>query len=312
MLPESKDVFCFRCHGDSMNSEKVKAEGKLAVQTKLSNLQREFEKIYHHPIEKTGIHRYDEVLPENNASMLRHAECGDCHHHHFVKTNNKFAGVIGLNREGVTVESIKSEYELCFKCHSSSANLPADQINKAELFSVSNPSFHPVVTQGKNNFVPSLILPLTVSSIIKCTNCHNNDDPLGPKGPHGSNYRHLLIKNFTVNDVAESSSEYELCYSCHRRTSILGNESFKYHNIHISVVGTSCRTCHNPHGSSHNPHLIDFSSLSISPSSSGRLEFADFGVRSGECYLNCHGKNHNPAVYPSSTSSQSSRTPPRR
>jgi predicted CXXCH cytochrome family protein len=309
MLPESKDVFCFRCHGDNLNIEKVKNEGKLAIQIKLSDLQREFEKTYHHPIEKTGIHRYDETFPEKDTSKQRHAECGDCHHHHFVQKNNKFSGVIGLTREGVMVESIKSEYELCFKCHSYSANLPADQINKAELFNVSNASFHPVVTQGKNNFVPSLISPLTASSIIKCTNCHNNDDPLGPKGPHGSNYRHILAKNFSVNDGAESSFEYELCYSCHRRTSILGNESFKHHNLHISTAGASCRTCHNPHGSNQNTHLIDIAnSTSVSPSSSGRMEFADFGIRSGQCFLTCHGKNHNPAVYPSAASSTSKKS----
>jgi hypothetical protein len=31
------------------------------------------------------------------------------------------------------------EYELCFKCHSFSTNLPADQRNKADQFNISNP-----------------------------------------------------------------------------------------------------------------------------------------------------------------------------
>jgi len=93
--------------------------------------------------------------------------------------------------------------KLCFNCHSYSANLPADQTNKAEIFNISNPSFHPVLTSGRNTDVPSLAPPLTASSLITCTDCHSNDDPAGPKGPHGSSYRYILSKNYTTVDGAE-------------------------------------------------------------------------------------------------------------
>jgi len=36
----------------------------------------------------------------------------------------------------------------------------------------------------------------------------------------------------------------------------------------------------------------------VRPSSSGRLEFIDLGQGSGQCYLTCHGMNHNPRQYP--------------
>ena len=193
-----------------------------------------------------------------------------------------------------------SEYELCFKCHSYSANLPSDQKNKAEMFNISNQSYHPVIAPGKNNDVPSLLNPLTISSTIKCTDCHNNNDPLGPRGPHGSDYVHLLVRHFNPNDGLEQASEYELCYYCHNRTSILSNRSFFYHNLHITTVGTSCRTCHNPHGSIRYAHLIDLDNYSIRSSSSGRMEYVRFGPRSGQCFLTCHGHDHNPATYPGS------------
>jgi predicted CXXCH cytochrome family protein len=309
MLPTNKDVFCFRCHGDQMNVRAAKKEGDLTQDIKMTDIQSEFTKAYHHPIEKIGIHTYNETLPEKDPSMPRHVECEDCHHHHYVTRKNPLEAVRGVNKLGVRVESISSEYELCFKCHSYSANLPPDQTNKAELFNTSNPSYHPVIAPGKNTDVPSLIYPLTVSSLIKCTDCHNNDDPLGPKGPHGSKYRYILCKNFVESDGSEGPFQYELCYSCHRRESILSNQSFQFHNLHISTVGTSCKTCHNPHGSKRYAHLIDFDNVSISPSNSGRLEFITFGKRAGQCFLNCHGKDHDPASYPGTMSAPSKKSP---
>ena len=301
MLSETKDVFCFRCHGNSTNREKARQEGFLASDIFLHDLEREFAKTYRHPIEKTGIHQYGETLPEQDPSMPRHSECVDCHHHHYVTKENKQLGLKGTNADGSRVLSIINEYEGCFNCHSFSANLPSDQTNKADLFNISNPSFHPVIGQGKNNNVPSLQLPLTPTSIIKCTDCHSNDDPFGPKGPHGSNYKYLLKKNFTENDGSEGVFQYELCYTCHARASILSNESFQFHNLHVAVAGTSCRTCHNVHGSMQYSHLIDLNSISISPSGSGALEFRDLGERAGECFLSCHGRDHNPATYPTGT-----------
>jgi predicted CXXCH cytochrome family protein len=298
MLPEEKDTFCFRCHGSNNSKVKMQSVGYLAKNVTLGNLEKEFQKPYHHPVEKIGIHKTGETLPEKDPSIPRHSECGDCHHHHYTTKKDKFAGIKGVNRLGTTVEQANAEYELCFKCHSNSANLPSDQKNKADLFNVSNASYHPVIAAGKNNDVPSLVQTLRSSSTIKCTDCHNNNDPTGPKGPHGSEYMHILRRHFNANDGPEQSYQYELCYYCHNRTSILGNRSFFYHNLHITVVGTSCRTCHNPHGSMRYPHLIDLDSFFIRPSNSGRLEYDSFSPRTGQCFLNCHGKNHDPSSYP--------------
>jgi len=297
MLPERKEVFCFRCHGHPEDVDNTRRKGDLARSSKSADIQREFEKPYHHPIEKINIHRYGEILPEVDPSMPRHAECGDCHHHHLVSNENKMTGIRGTDRQRAKV-SITSEYELCFNCHSYSANLPPDQTNKAELFSISNASFHPVLAAGRNHEVPSLMPPLTPSSQIKCTDCHNNDDPVGPKGPHGSTYKHLLSKNFSESDGSENPFQYELCYSCHKRNSILMNESFPYHDLHITIVGTSCKTCHNPHGSTHNQHLIDFDYSSVRPSKDGKLSYISLGPKAGQCYLNCHDRDHNPEMYP--------------
>ena len=312
MLPEQRDTFCFRCHGTNTAIEESRARGALARNTEVVDIQKEFNKPYRHPIEKTStsIRRRTEVIPATDRSAERHAGCIDCHHHHYVSKENKITGVKGVNSMGMAVQKINFTYELCFKCHSSSANRPADQMNKADQFKISNPSFHPIIGQGKNTDVPSLVFPLTASSLITCTDCHGNDDPSGPKGPHASSYRYILKKSYSSSDGPEGPYQYELCYSCHRRESILSNESFFYHDLHISVVGSSCRTCHTPHGSRQYTHLIEFDNLTVSPSSKGFIEFRDLGKKAGECFLTCHGQDHKPMSYPtgSSFSSSSSRS----
>lgn len=307
MLPEQKSTFCFRCHGEINDRENMKRSGLLSSDTDLVNIRKVFEKPYHHPIENDGIHKYDEILPEIDPAMPRHAECGDCHHHHYVTKINKALGITGTNSQGAKLMQINAEYEICFKCHSYSANLPGEQTNKAEKFNLSNPSYHPVIGPGKNHDVPSLKQPLNASSSIKCTDCHNNND--GPQGPHGSEYRYILVRNFQQNDGPEGSFEYELCYHCHSRENILSNGSFSLHNLHISIAGASCRTCHNPHGSIRYPHLIDLDTQPIGASSSGRLEFNDYGNRAGQCFLTCHDKDHNPASYPGTATEPSKLIP---
>ncbi len=298
MLPDDKETFCYRCHGPLSRVETAKGDRILGRDVEVVDIQREFEKPYGHYVENKGVHRYDEILPETDPSAPRHVECGDCHHHHLVSAENRMAGVSGIAVDGSTVPEVSKEYELCFKCHSKSANLPGDQTDKAEVFDISSQSYHPVMAPGRNFDVPSLSFPLTPSSMIKCTDCHNNEDALGPRGPHGSRYEHILARNYYDNDGPEGPSRYALCYGCHRRESILGNESFPYHREHVSVLSVSCRTCHNSHGSLMNSHLIDFDNISIRPSGSGILEFIDFGEKAGQCFLTCHGKDHDPATYP--------------
>ncbi len=299
MLPDQKDKFCFRCHGYDDIRNIIKQLGYLSSDVNLTNIEKEFEKPYHHPIENIGIHYYGEILPELDPSTPRHSECVDCHHYHYVKNDDKTFGIRGVNIQGAIIQQINNEYELCFKCHSYSANLPAEQTNKATIFNPSNPSYHPIVEIGKNrDDVPSLLFPMTPASKIKCGDCHGNNDLTGPKGPHGSDYEHILRMNFNQDDGPESEFAYQLCYQCHNRASILSNESFFYHNLHISLVGTSCRTCHNPHGSIQYTHLIDLDSPSIMRSNTGNLDFIDLGSKAGQCFLNCHGKDHDPATYP--------------
>lgn len=298
LLPKKEEELCYKCHGSGAEIEESIAEGILSPTVRRIYIRAEIEKPSHHPIENTGIHSYRETLPETDPSMPRHSECTDCHNHHVVSENEPLARVSGYTIGRTSVYQAQFEYEVCFKCHSDSANLPPDEKNKIDEFNPSNPSYHPVTAIGKNDFVPSLIPPLTTLSTIKCTDCHNSDDPAGPRGPHGSIFRPLLARNFSTGENPENEFQYALCYGCHNRNSILGNQSFSRHREHIVDINSSCRICHTPHGSTIYPKLIEFDPLYVQPNQGGQLGYVSLGPGAGQCYLSCHGKDHNPGTYP--------------
>lgn len=305
---------CLVCHGNpsrKVDNRKM-PRGAIPNIMNLKNIEGEFLKIYRHPtFDATGIHRSNEILPETNPKALRHADCVDCHHPHYVTKENRFAGIKG-RRVANQIAGVSNEAEVCYRCHSESANLSGNHTNKKLEFSINNPSFHPVEGEGKNSTVISLISPYKEKkivpsdiSVLTCSSCHGNDNPEGPKGVHASRYKYILIDNYDAGDrINEGEQVYALCYRCHSRTSILGNESFRYHALHIQgksslLPGTSCFTCHNSHGSTEYKYLLKFNPSVVSHNSKGLLKFVERGTAkfSGECYLSCHGVDHNPKSY---------------
>lgn len=300
---------CVTCHGPSNTIR----SGLVSQNIQLKDVTKDFSKNYRHPVfDKKVIHSTREVMPETEPSAPRHSVCADCHSPHFVSVASPYAGLRG-KKVGNLNAQITKEYELCYICHSDSANLPLRSTNKRIEFSTMNPSFHPVEGEGKNLAVVSLIRPYKEKktspndiSVLKCGDCHGSDDPNSARGPHGSKYQGLLVDNyFTGDSIDESSFSYGLCYRCHKRTSILGNESFPSHSRHITGErsikggGTSCHTCHSSHGSVENRYLIRFNRDYVSESSSGKLKFVEKGTYAfhGECWLTCHGVDHNPKSY---------------
>lgn len=301
---------CTSCHGAS--SKRVK--GAMTPGLELKNVEAEFKKTFHHPsFDVKGVHSAKEVLPETDPKAPRHADCVDCHDPHLVSAENKFAGFKG-KRNGAVTKDITKESELCYLCHGESANLPGRSSNKMLDFATRNASYHPVEGEGRNSTVLSLMKPYREKKVksgdistLSCSDCHGSDDPSSPRGPHGSSNQYILVDYFSTRDnEAESSHNYALCYRCHSRSSILGNESFKLHSRHISGKGetmgsggTSCHTCHDSHGSAENRYLIKFNPDVVAPNSSGVLKFVSKGIGSfhGECYLRCHGVSHDPKTY---------------
>lgn len=290
LLKMSRDTLCFRCH-------KPIGKGR--------DIESVFTKASRHPVVETSIyHRRGEVLPETETSAQRHVSCDDCHVAHVSTPGAPWRGrgyipgqararLGGLPPTGLRLRQASEEYELCYLCHSDSTNLPPGSRNMGELLNPGNESYHPVETPGKSANVPSLIRALSVSSRIKCSDCHGNNDP-SPRGPHGSDYAPILVAEYRTDDGPEDPRRYELCYMCHDRRSILGDESFIRHNLHVVQQGTSCFTCHGSHGSRDNPRLIEFNTVVVEPSpTSGGPDYVPGVAGSPMCYLSCHGIDHN-------------------
>ena len=297
---------CTVCHNGSVASKKIEAE---------------FSKPFHHPIENS---QWTHDPKEDPALMPRHVACADCHNPHAVTSataqapnaSGRQRDVRGVTIGGVVIEAVNFEYEVCLKCHgmkepTTPGRIRVDNTRNIRLkIDPSNPSYHPVAAPGKNTTIVGLAPGYTSSSMILCTDCHNNNEwtPAGPspRGPHGSLYEPILEREFQTGDPAsESSSSYALCYKCHNRSSLLGGSGRFPHDKHVVDKNASCAVCHDVHGSRQNIRLINFTlrtkvgNTVVSPNSSGRLEFAPDLARPGRgsCYLRCHGEEHNPHSY---------------
>lgn len=326
-LEEEKN--CYSCHNGGVATLDIKSQ---------------FTKISRHPVEATTIditsNNHD---PAEDITFLQgHVECVDCHNPHaandtLVETpsaSGRQALVSGKDKNDNPVSQVLYEYELCFKCHGElSDSLPmvtrwADEHNTVLEFNPFNPSYHPVVSIGQNNDVPSLLLStyedFDASSIITCVHCHDSNETsalgkTGPRGPHGSIYRPILRQRYdTMDYMLEHELAYELCYRCHDRTNLFSNTggsfifidqmtNFSGHKHHVVDQHTACATCHDPHGVlddglGDHTHLINFSFSTVSARVPNTTPlFYDDGNRAGRCVLVCHGRDHdgvNTGVYP--------------
>lgn len=296
---------CYVCHNGNVASK---------------NIMADFEKISRHPVENTtGIHD-----PKENPLVTGHVECVDCHNPHASNSvtatapdvSGSLNKVIGIDKNGIAVNPARNEYEICFKCHSDTNSgvsyIPRviDETNTRIEFSLNNPSYHPVEGIGKNLDVPSIPSPLeptlTASSIIYCTECHDSDTSvriggMGARGPHGSVFNPILRERYETGDMTlESYESYALCYRCHNRDSILSDESFPFHNLHVVKKQASCSVCHDPHGvindggvTGDHTHLINFDITVVKPHQGRAVPFfTDNGIRAGSCTLRCHNSVH--------------------
>jgi predicted CXXCH cytochrome family protein len=299
---------CLDCHDGNVSS--------IDIASALAKLSR------HGVQDFTRVH--DAAEDFTLGRVPRHVECSDCHNAHQANgdpspgggvVSGATRGVTGVSAAGQWVTSAHYLYEICFKCHGDLDNnvtstppvtRQISELSKRSAFDPVNPSFHPVVTQGKNPNVPSLLPPYTVSSIISCTDCHGNNDPLEPQGPHGSDNQYMLTDTYITDDnTPESPSSYALCYQCHSRSSLLTTDVSFEHRLHVVDQQAPCSACHDPHGvtamqgnARNNSHMINFDLAIVSPNASNRLEYIDDGFFTGQCFLMCHGVVHNGLRYP--------------
>jgi predicted CXXCH cytochrome family protein len=284
---------CYPCHNANVAAKNIQTE----FTTKTSI----------HPVATyTGVHD----AAETGIVQSRHVECVDCHNPHASNTSTLAPGgslnnVQGVDINGVAVANSAFEYQICFRCHADSTNKGAPhtlrqiaQGNARLEFSTSNPSFHPIAGPGKSAKVPSLIAPWTIASIVKCTDCHNNNTGpgnggTGPKGPHGSTNPILLERPYATTGTPTAG---DICYKCHLQSTIT-KEPPHNRSEHLRY---GCKACHDPHGinstqgtAQFNSRLINLSTTDNTPVG-GKL-YIDTVART--CYMVCHGESHNGRTY---------------
>lgn len=246
----------------------------------------------------------------------REISCLGCHSAHAAGANStatasRLASSLtqskGMTAAGGIVETAAHEYEICFRCHadtaarnSTAAPRQCTEPNLRLIFSPANASYHPVVASAKRPDDKTLISPWTPASVMKCTDCHNNDqgpgaNGSGPKGPHGSRFAHLLERNLRDEDFQPESPEaYALCYKCHNESAVLAD---RLHASHVRDQQTACTTCHDPHGVRTQSHLINFNTIYVRPLK-GQIIYTSRGLDRSTCTLTCHGKVHEQSSYP--------------
>ncbi len=301
---------CLTCHNGSV------AQGSKDIDTALNKMYVHPVKdpAYdgRHTTERVG----PGTIREDAANLAnRHAECPDCHNPHAVSagtspnvgdlggTNNLASNVLkgswgvepgwpGLWTDVTTyteVDDIQYQYQLCLKCHSYYAfglSPPLDPYNEiggdgkltdqAKEFNPNNKSYHPVVAQGKNDFIAfdgvdysgALINGMTPASQMTCAECHSDSQAVdGLKGPHGSDVWPILWAPYDFT-TGMTGTENHLCFKCHDQqvygggsyspgsedqTGFSGRSQFQrknLHNKHIAVRDMPCLACHAavPHG----------------------------------------------------------------
>ena len=258
------------------------------------------------------------VAPANR----RHAECVDCHNPHVARSDGVAPPVapdaskrlLGVSRvivqngaPGVppsytfvtgsdSLSAPVTEYQLCFKCHSSWTSQPGGQSDLALLLNPANASYHPVEAAGKDPTILSGAFEASWSatSLVECSDCHRSDSPT-VRGPHGSLYAHILPGPYDASPNPRDVASDEACFSCHRfpvygdstsSDAVLAQSRFNKPALAEGHAGHSalrvpCGACHTTHGSATQPHLI------VTGRNPGLLSIT-WSPTGGTCTSTCH------------------------
>ncbi|NOY24758.1 MAG: hypothetical protein GXP62_02705, partial [Oligoflexia bacterium] len=249
-----EEQLCYSCHDGTTAATDIETQ-------ELTGTNGTY--IYHHPV------------LDSEQSTGRSVECTDCHNPHGATSANPVAGAVGVDIDGSAVGAGTAsarevvEYEVCLSCHGDSYNSSRSRTtNKRTDLGTGNSSYHPIVQAGRNTSTAlnnQLLGGLSTSSIISCSDCHNNPSTAdtnglasgssaSPQGPHGSSNAYILRESYysqstgTSSSLSFSTTNYGLCWLCHDSATFSrhshSNTNFNKHSKHVRSERASCATCH--------------------------------------------------------------------
>jgi len=277
-------------------------------------------------------HPVDEVsashVSTETGAFARHVTCSDCHDSHEASSGiTASAPLVTGDMRGAWGRAVTNtgagsaytpapamravrQYEVCFKCHATTADGRADI---AALVNDQNASVHAVegVSAAPAALANSYEPGWSNASVLYCSDCHGNSAaPPQAKGSHRSGEAPVLKKPFAATPAQAADL---LCYTCHRRTTYyvgLGTggtdgdagpdttyssrffddlhfgasaSGGSLHSYHVDTwadggLGLACDSCHASHGSPTLEHLIR-----------ADIGFVHAAPNGGSCTNACHG-----------------------
>ncbi|MCM0079965.1 hypothetical protein L4X63_00015 [Geomonas sp. Red32] len=302
--------------------------------------------LYRHPV---NVHNPNPLLDHDEKESLPvaashyHVQCVDCHNPHQVNgTNAPLSNPPNIDGRlaGVRVDAAgnyaQTEFDVCFKCHSGPSaaqfsgqtepmpNRMIPEPDQQQRFNTANPSYHPVTGVSKIGSA-SLLSNLQPMPRIYCSDCHNSDQStkaggIGPNGPHGSNFVHILMARYYMplgstdpsTRESYSSALYAVCFRCHSENYIISNGSAfstgvtNHHFSHVVTRRIPCFACHDPHGvpisnpkvtAVNNAHLINFDRDYAASDTFTNPYYATTSPGNGTCVVVCHQAPGNSESY---------------
>ncbi|HJW33331.1 MAG TPA: cytochrome c3 family protein [Holophagaceae bacterium] len=174
----------------------------------------------------------------NGRKLVLKAQCDGCHD---VHSKNRTSSLLPLafDAQG-KVQRIRpaNASQVCFACHAGQEAVKffrGDGDLGALMGPTAQSAHRPGATASARADLPSLRTGFFTGT-LDCTSCHDNPNPAGPKGPHTSPFPHLLKASYgREGEIATAGPRAnELCFNCHDRISIEGNQSFPFHAQHVS------------------------------------------------------------------------------
>jgi predicted CXXCH cytochrome family protein len=307
-----EEVLCITCHDGAHARSDVRTD----MNKSYAHPTRDYKNRHSGPAESDP--SQFAISPVNH----RHAECVDCHNPHVSRTSEPLPPpppaaskrLLGVSRVAVlngpagtvpgytfiaasdTITAPVTEYQLCFKCHSSWTTQPNAQTDFGKVMNPANPSTHPVEAPGANANIDAGAFTggWNSSSMLRCGDCHGSELG-GTAGPHGSIYAGILSKPYAASPAPHLSTSDELCFNCHTfaayadstaPASVLAASRFNAPGAvrgHAGHVGLQipCYACHTTHGSTTLPHLI------VTGRNPGILSYSE-SPTGGTCTATCH------------------------